>query len=132
VTPAEVARVLAKASAFDQRTIGETDVAAWHEILGRLDYADALGAVTRHYTETRERIMPADVIRHARSIREDRRGKGVAGRPEALALPSRYETDEERNVRIAAGVTRCRDALQPVMDMLAARRERHRQASEAS
>jgi hypothetical protein len=132
MTPIEVGRVLVKASAFDQRTVGEVDIMAWHEILRRVEYADALEAVTRHYTETRERLMPADVIRHARSIREDRRGKEIAGRSDALALPSRYETDEERNVRIKAGVTQCRDALGPVMDMLAARRERHRREQEAS
>lgn len=129
MTPAEVARLLSKASAFDQRTIGELDVAAWHEILVRVDLADALAAVTRHYTETRERLMPADVVRHARSIREDRRGKETDSHPEMLALPSRFETDEERNVRIKAGVSQCRDVLQPVMDMLAAKRAARLEAS---
>ncbi len=82
MTPAEVARVLAKASAYDQRTIGETDVAAWHEILGRYDYADALSAVARHYAETRERLMPADLIKQIKAVREERRRLEQQARPE--------------------------------------------------
>lgn len=122
MTPAEVARVLAKASAYDQRTIGEADVAAWHEILGRYDFQDALGAVARHYTETHERLMPAHLLRHIKAIRDDRRRLERTAEP--LALPSRFEDDELRNVRIKEGVTQCRDAIQPVMDMLAERRRK--------
>lgn len=120
MTPAEVAKVLAKAAAFDQRTVGEADVMAWHEILNRLEFGDALEAVTRHYTETRERLMPADVIRHARAVRDERTRAERTAAPRAL--PSRYEDDEERNLRIKEGVSQCRDVLKPVMDMLAAKR----------
>jgi len=122
MTPEDVIDVLAKAAAFDQRTVGQADVLAWHEILQRLERDDALAAVTRHYAESRERLMPADVLRHARSVREDRRGREKAAEP--LALPSRYETDEERNLRIKEGVAQCRDVLQPVMDMLAEKRRK--------
>lgn len=128
MTPAEVARVLTKASAFDQRTIGETDVLAWHEVIGRHEAADALAAVTRHYTETRERLMPADLMRHMKAIREERRRAEQASAP--LALPSRFEDDEERDLRVKEGVAHCKDVLKPVFDMLAARREaRQREAS---
>lgn len=134
MTPEDVIDVLAKAAAFDQRTVGQADILAWHEILQKLDRDDALAAVTRHYAESRERIMPADVIRHARSFREDRRGREKATEPRAL--PSRFESDEERNLRIKEGVAHCKDVIKPVLDMLADKRrqrlEANRSAEEAS
>ena len=72
MTPAETAKVLAAAAAFDQRTVGTSDVAAWHAALGELDYPDARDAVTRHYRTTAERIMPVHVLEHATDIRGER------------------------------------------------------------
>lgn len=124
----QVIDVLAKAAAFDNRKVGEVDVLAWHEVIGRYEVADALAAVTRHYTETRDRLMPADLMRHMKAIREERSRAQKAAAP--LALPSRFETDEERNLRIKGGMAQCNEVLKPVFDMLAARREkRHREAS---
>jgi hypothetical protein len=124
----QVIDVLAKAAAFDNRKVGEVDVLAWHEVIGRYDVSDALAAVTRHYTETRDRLMPADLMRHMKTIREERSRAQKAAAP--LALPSRFETDEERDVRIKQGLAQCQDVLKPVFDMLAARREkRQREAS---
>jgi hypothetical protein len=122
MTPEDVIDVLAKAAAFDQRTVGQADILAWHEILQKLDRDDALAAVTRHYAESRERLMPADVLRHARSYREDRRGREKASAP--LALPSRYETDEERDLRLERGLAQCKTVLGPVFDMLAEKRRK--------
>jgi hypothetical protein len=121
VTPEDVVDVLTKAAAFDQRTVGHADVLAWHEVLGRLDRDDALTAVTRHYTESRERVMPADVVRLARVVREERRRETV--RSDVLALPSRYEDDVTRDLRIREGVTQCRDVIAAVMERLAAKRD---------
>jgi hypothetical protein len=122
MTPEDVIDVLAKAAAFDQRTVGQADILAWHEILQKLDRDDALAAVSRHYAESRERLMPADVLRHARSCREDRRGREKAAAP--LALPSRYETDEERDLRLERGLAQCKTVLGPVFDMLAEKRRK--------
>jgi len=72
VSPAETAKVLAAAAAFDQRTVGTADVAAWHSALGELDYADARDAVTRHYRTTADRIMPVHVLHYAGEIRSER------------------------------------------------------------
>jgi hypothetical protein len=121
VTPEDVVDVLTKAAAFDQRTVGRADVLAWHEVIGRLDRDDALAAVTRHYTESRDRVMPADVVRLARVVREDRRR--LEARSEALALPSRYEDDVTRDIRIKEGVAQCRDVLAAIMARLQAKRE---------
>jgi len=122
MTPDDVIDVLAKAAAFDQRTIGQADVLAWTEVLHSLELPDALEAVTRHYTESRERLMPADVIRHARAARDARRRRGEHA--EVRALPSRFEPDEFRDIRVQAGIARCRDVLEPVLDMLADRRRK--------
>lgn len=73
ITPADAARILAKAAAIDQRTVGDADVLAWAEILADLEYADALAAVTAHYAESAERLMPAHVRQHARAIARERR-----------------------------------------------------------
>lgn len=72
MTPAEAAKVLAKASAYDQRTVGHTDVLAWHEALADLGYDDAMAAVARHYAHTTDRLMPAHIRRLVVSIRNDR------------------------------------------------------------
>jgi hypothetical protein len=60
--PAETARVLASAAAYDQRTVGTADVAAWHAALSGVDFDDARSAVVQHYQHHRERIMPADIL----------------------------------------------------------------------
>ena len=113
MTPAEVARVLAKASAFDQRTIGEADVAAWHEVVGRYEYADALAAVAGHYAVTRDRLMPADLIKQIRIVREDRARIEKSTAP--LALPGRYEDDPDRDKRNKENIARIkRDLIGPL------------------
>jgi hypothetical protein len=131
VTPEDVIDVLAKAAAFDQRTVGQADILAWHEIVHRLEREDALEAVTRHYAESRERLMPADVIRHARAAREDRRRRELS-HSAVRALPSRFEADLERDVRVKEGVAHCRDVIAPVLDELARRRNLLYQPTEES
>lgn len=121
MTPSEVARVLAKASAFDQRTVGAADVAAWHEILHRVELADALDAVRDHYTGSTDRLMPADVVRLARLSRDERRRRQRVSA--VLALPSRFEADQERDERLERGLALCVEAIAPVLAELARRRE---------
>lgn len=126
MTPEDVVDVLTKAAAFDQRTVGEADVLAWHEVLHRCDRDDALAAVTRHYTDSRERIMPADVVRLARVVREERQRQ--LARHEVRALPSRFEDDVTRDVRVRDGIAACRDVLRPLMERLAAANDRLKRA----
>jgi hypothetical protein len=59
----ETARLLAKAAAFDARTVGIADVAAWQEALADVELVAALDAITEHYRDQTERIMPAHVRR---------------------------------------------------------------------
>jgi len=89
MTPADTARVLAKAAAFDQRTIGRSDIAAWHEALCDIATSDALDAVTVHYRATRERIFPADVRRIAVAKRNERHERAAIAPPSGVATEDR-------------------------------------------
>lgn len=124
MTPAEVAKLLAKCAAYDQRTVGEADVMAWHEILERVEFDHALEAVKRHYSTQRDRAMPADILRISRVVRDERREHS-----EPLALPSRFETDEERDARMREGVAKVREAIAPVVAKLAIERSQEWQKS---
>ncbi|MET8908370.1 hypothetical protein [Micromonospora sp. NPDC004551] len=57
----EAAAVLAKAQAYDRRTVGEADIRAWQEALADVALADALAAVTAHYRDSTDWLMPAHV-----------------------------------------------------------------------
>lgn len=72
MTPEQTVTVLAKCAAFDRRTVGRADVLAWHEVLSDLDFAVALEAVKRWYTNNRDWIMPSDVRALAVEIRRER------------------------------------------------------------
>lgn len=68
---AETLDLLTLAAAHDQRTIGETDVLAWHEVLRDIGAADAAAVVNAYYREPQpRRITPADVRRGVREIRD--------------------------------------------------------------
>lgn len=112
MTPGDAARVLTKAAAFDQRTIGEADVLAWHEALADVDPADALGAVTRHYANSEQRLMPVHVRRISAEIARDRH---------------RVEREERERLALEAENARrgpVRDRSADVADMLAELRDR--------
>lgn len=107
MTPDQTKAVLAKCAAYDQRTVGHTDVLAWHDAIGDLDYTDALTAVTRYYRDNRDRIYPADVRQQVLAIRNDR----AQTQPhEIRALPSRFEADAIRDQRVRENVARLAEA----------------------
>lgn len=86
MTPGDAARVLAKAAAFDQRTVGDADIAAWAEALDDIDLGDALAAVTRHYSTSTDRLMPVHVIRIAADLVRARRRAERESREAAAAV----------------------------------------------
>ena len=116
MTPGDTARVLAKAAAFDQRTIGAADAAAWHEVIGDLDYADALAAVGRHYTASVDRLKPAHIRQLVRELRDERDRQQ---RSEVLALPGKHEDDTDRAERIARGMALVRPLLNAITNRTA-------------
>jgi hypothetical protein len=114
VNRSETALLLGAIAARDQRTVGETDVLAWHEDLEDLDFADCRAAVTRHFRDSTERIMPAHIRRHVRAIRDARRASQVV----AELPPGRFEDDPDR----AARISRNAGQVRRLVDDLAAKR----------
>lgn len=73
VPASTAAALIAKAAAFDNRTVTEVAAAAWAEALD--DYvtlADGAAAVSAHYAETRDWIMPSNINARVRKIRRNR------------------------------------------------------------
>jgi hypothetical protein len=95
VNLSETALVLAQMQAYDQRTVGDSDVIAWHSLLVDAPFEDCQEAVRRHYAENTDRIMPAHVRRLVRDIHGERAAMarstgwaaGQAGVPKGQAVP---------------------------------------------
>lgn len=79
----EVIDLLTVAAVFDFRSIGEADAIAWHAVLGDLDFGDARTAVLAHYTESCDRIMPANVRQRVKAMRRERLAREIAPAPAA-------------------------------------------------
>jgi hypothetical protein len=79
MSKSDVALLLAAIAAYDQRTIGEADVEAWHAAAqyAKWDTEGARLAVVAHYAETRQRIMPADVTVGIRATRPSSPWAGI-------------------------------------------------------
>ncbi|GIH98106.1 zinc finger domain-containing protein [Planobispora takensis] len=69
MTIEETADILALCAGYDSRRVGEADILAWHRAIGDLLFEQAREAVFEHYTNSRERIMPADVRTRVKIMR---------------------------------------------------------------
>lgn len=108
----ETALLLGSIAARDQRTIGETDVLAWHEDLGDLEFGDARSAVSRHFRDSTDRIMPAHIRRQVKIIRQEHRASA-----EVAALPpGRFEDDPDRDARIRRNIEKIQKLLADIAD----------------
>ena len=114
MTPGDTARVLAKVQAYDRRTVGETDILAWHETIGDLDYADALAAVSRHYRESTQWLMPAHIVRGATEIADERRRANLRARADRELEQAPPVATEDRSAEVRALLAELRDTLPPV------------------
>lgn len=66
----EVAKLLTRASAVDNRIVTEEGVTAWLELLGNVPYEFAVAAVNEHFKMSTEYLMPAHIITGARRARD--------------------------------------------------------------
>jgi hypothetical protein len=113
MSPADIIDLLSFAAAYDQRTVGKGDVAAWHQALFKLDLEEAQIAVIEHYRVSRERIMPADIWNRCRPA--------SSRLPSAAALPQRKEpADPQRwhrewEEKLAAAKEICRIRREAVL-----------------
>ena len=91
MTPSETAEPLAYCAAFDRRTVGRADVAAWQQLLRDVSVDDARDAVTEHYSTETRWLMPADILRGVRQIRAKRIDEAAPiyhGNPDETGLQS--------------------------------------------
>lgn len=73
MTPSETAKFLALVALTDNRTVGQLDVQAWHEILPEgMSFADAQLALIQHRRDGSEWLMPSHIIANVRAIRRAR------------------------------------------------------------
>ena len=91
----ETAVLLAFCAAYDQRTIGDADVLAWHQALEspwvpNIDLDEAQEAVVAWYRETSQRITVADVLKRVKTGRADRLGRGIPIRRESVPPTEEY------------------------------------------
>lgn len=88
---AETTNALALAQAFDNRTVGEVNIRAWHSILSGADARDVMAAIRDHYAGTTEWIMPAHILRAVAAMVKTREASpwapGQYGVPLADAMP---------------------------------------------
>ena len=109
---ADTARVLTKISAYDRRTIGEADVAAWHEVLGDLEAGDCLAAVAAYYTTETRWLMPADVRAYAEAAAKRRKAAARrqllrdAGWPDSEGTTAVGPPTRDRSAEIDASLRR--------------------------
>jgi len=114
LSKSETAKLLAFCAAYDQRTIGKSDVEAWTEALDSpwvpdIDLDEAQGAVVAHYRETSQRVNVADVLKRVKADRADRISRTALPR-----CPGTPATEEYRRARAEAGLLepqRLRDRL---------------------
>lgn len=91
----ETTQALALAQAFDNRTVGEVNIRAWHAVLADAEAADVMAAIREHYAEHTEWIMPAHIRTAVRDMVSQRemaaRATGYApgqyGVPKDQAMP---------------------------------------------
>jgi hypothetical protein len=105
----EAAAVLAKAAGYDNRTVGDANVMAWHEALGDLDLADALQAIAIHHRTSTDYLMPVHIRRLVADIRRERYQHELADEQrnvlEAYAANAGPLTDRSEEIRaFVAGV----------------------------
>jgi hypothetical protein len=95
VNLSQTAKLLGAMAAFDRRTVGDMDVAAWQSVLDDVAFDDALLAVREWYADHTEWMMPAHVRRAVERMEREREraaratgwAPGQAGVPKGRALP---------------------------------------------
>lgn len=85
----DTGKVLLTIQAFDNRTITEEMTLLWHELLEPYTLQDCVQAVKDHYAESRDWLMPVDVINRVKQVRAERAGavRGIQLREEDELIP---------------------------------------------
>lgn len=102
----ETGALLALISAYDNRNFNEETTAAWYDLLSPYTLAEAKHAVKKHYSESREWLMPADVLRIIKTERRTRLAKVetvVPSRADMTDTAAELATTKALSKAIASG-----------------------------
>jgi len=123
VTRADAARLLGIAAAIDNRKVTEEAATMWAQILGGLDPEDCARAITQHFTDSTEWLMPAHVRAGVRRIRSERLSREPEPVPDADPddVGAYLAAQRAQRYRRADGTERAR----PVAALVAGAAERH-------
>ena len=66
----DVAKLMTRASAVDNRIVTEEKVEAWFEVLRSVPYEFAVMAVNDHFKESTDYLLPAHIVTGARRARD--------------------------------------------------------------
>lgn len=102
----ETGQLLALISAYDNRNFNEETAAAWYDLLAPYTLAEAKHAVKKHYTESRDWLMPADVLRIIKTERRNRLAKVetiVPSRADMTGTAAELATTKALSKAIASG-----------------------------
>jgi hypothetical protein len=110
----ETTQALALAQAFDNRTVGEFNIRAWHAVLGDADAADVMAAIRDHYAEHTEWIMPAHIRTAVRDMVNQRE---MAARATGWA-PGQYKVPKAQAMPEIAGPVSEGELSAPVRALL--------------
>lgn len=103
----EVSAVLAKIQAYDQRNVGEANLAAWTEALADVEVADALDAVAHHYKTTSTWIMPIHILTRIREVHRQRlTDAGPCDYPSGMSLAQERDYRQLWQEQVRRGATR--------------------------
>lgn len=108
----ETDRLLTIVSNVDNRKVDDATVLIWHEIIGSLPFADCVTAVTRHFAESSEYLMPVHIVRGAKEVdRERRRDAREARETELAAIEAADPTRRDRSDAVRALIAELREKL---------------------
>lgn len=102
----ETGELLALISAYDNRNFNKETTAAWYDLLSPYTLAEAKHAVKKHYAESRDWLMPADVLRIIKTERSRRLAKVetiVPSRADMTTTAAELATTKALSKAIASG-----------------------------
>lgn len=110
----EAARLLALVASFNNRSIGEADVVAWHSVLDDVGLPDAEEAVRRHFRASAEWIMPVHIRSLVRDILEERAKAALT----TGWAPGQYGVPREGAMPEVSGRIEVYEVPGPLLDLL--------------
>ena len=102
----EAGELLALIKAYDNRSFNEETSAAWYDLLSPYTLAEAKHAVKKHYAESRDWLMPADVLRIIKTERRNRLARVetiVPSRADMTSTAAELATTKALSKAIASG-----------------------------